>query len=49
MLCVWSTKFMLTLRMEVVTDAWADAAFLCVKSAVPRDRITATLHPRYAL
>jgi len=36
-------------RTECVTDAWADAGFLYGKSPVPRDRITVTLHARYAL
>ena len=40
---------MSTLRTEGVTNAWADAGFLCGKSAVPRDRITVTLVARYAL
>jgi hypothetical protein len=40
---------MLTVRTEGVTNAWADASFLCGKSAVLRDRMTVTLYARYAL
>jgi len=40
---------MLTLGTEVVTDAWADADFLCDTSALPRYGITVTLYVRYAL